>query len=82
MIDYEFSDHVAEMLKERNIRVAWVELTLEQPGKKKTREDGTVHYIKAIKEHGGRHLRVVVNPRLTPPKIVTLLFDRKLGRLP
>lgn len=41
---------------------------------------GTTHYIRAIPEQGGRFLRVVVNTRVRPNQVVTLFFDRRLGR--
>ncbi|MBC7093540.1 hypothetical protein H5T53_06010 [Candidatus Bipolaricaulota bacterium] len=53
---------------------------MESPDRKEPKTDGTVHYIKAIMEYGGRYLRVVVNPNIRPPKIVTVFFDRWLGR--
>jgi hypothetical protein len=40
----------------------------------------TTHYIKAIPEHGGRFLRVVINHQVEPPRVVTLFFDRRLRR--
>jgi len=42
--------------------------------------DNNFHYIKAIKEHGSRFLRVVVNPNVNPRRVVTLSFDRRLRR--
>lgn len=33
-----------------------------------------------IPEHGGRFLRVIVNHHVTPKRVVTLFFDRRLGR--
>lgn len=42
--------------------------------------DGTVHYIRVIKENGGRYLRVIINPAFHPVLVVTMYFDRKLGR--
>jgi len=80
MIEYEFSEHAYDMLKERNIQEAWVKLTMENPEKKEPKDDGTIHYIRAIEEYGGRYLRVVVNPDATPQRIVTLFFDRRLRR--
>jgi len=68
------------MLKERNIQEAWVKLTMENPEKKELKDDGTIHYIGAIEEYGGRYLRVVVNPDVTPERIITLFFDRRLRR--
>ncbi|MFQ5895471.1 MAG: DUF4258 domain-containing protein [Nitrospinota bacterium] len=81
-IEHEFSQHARDMLKERNIREAWVRLAVENPEKREPKEDGTVHYIRSIGEHGGRCLRVVVNPAVQPPRILTLFFDRRLGKLP
>lgn len=80
MIEYEFSEHVYDMLRERNIQEAWVKLAIEDPGKKELKADGTVHYIRAIEQYGGRYLRVVVNPDVRPHRIVTVFFDRRIRR--
>jgi len=48
VIDYEFSEHAYEMMKERNIQKDWVKLAIEDPERKEQMDDGTVHYIKAI----------------------------------
>ena len=80
MAEYELSEHARDMLKERNIQPAWVESALEKPDRKQTREDGTIHYVKAIEQQEGRYLRVVVNPGRKPPRVVTFFFDRRLGR--
>ncbi len=79
MIDYEFSEHALDMLKERNIREAWVKLTMETP-EKQEKYGSLVHYIGAIREYEGRYLRVVVNSDVKPQRIVTLFFDRRLRR--
>lgn len=80
--EYEFSEHAADMLKERNIRDAWVKLAMAEPERKEEKGDGTVHYLRAIEEHGGRYLRLVVDPASRPLRIITLFFDRRLGRQP
>ena len=80
MIDYRFSEHAYDMLRERNIQEAWVKSAIENPDKKETMPDGTVHYVKRIKEFEDRYLRVVVNPKVEPKKIVTLFFDQRLKR--
>jgi len=77
---YEFSEHARDMLKEREIKEAWIEQTLERPDRKEEREDDTIHYIKAIEEYGGRYLHVVVNPGAESQRIVTLFFNHRLGR--
>ncbi|MBI2460837.1 MAG: DUF4258 domain-containing protein [Candidatus Rokubacteria bacterium] len=67
------------MLHERDIPDEWVQRTLNSPDRTETAEDGTIHYVKAIPERGGRFLRVVVNPRFTPARVITVFFDRRLG---
>ncbi|GIV71885.1 MULTISPECIES: DUF4258 domain-containing protein [Caldilinea] len=83
MIDYELSEHAYDMLRERNIQESWVKLAIEEPEIKEFKDDGTVHYIRAIEraieQYGGRFLRVVVNPSVRPQRIVTVFFDRRIG---
>ncbi len=54
--------------------------TIQTPDRYEESEDGKGHYIKSIPEHGGRFLRVVVNPSVSPNRILTVFFDRRLGR--
>lgn len=80
MIEYQFSEHPYDMLRERNIRETWVKLAREHPEREQMMEDGTVHYIRAIEECEERYLRVVVNPDVKPWRIVTVFFDRRIRR--
>ncbi|MCD6337806.1 MAG: DUF4258 domain-containing protein [Verrucomicrobia bacterium] len=80
MIEYQFSEHAYNMLRERNIRETWVRLVIKDPERQEIMEDGTVHHIRAIEEYGGRYLRVVVNPDVKPQRIVTVFFDRRIRR--
>lgn len=81
MSDFIFSEHANDMLNERKINKAWVDLAVNDPDTKQDNSvDGTVHYIKRIKEYNNRYLRVVVNSSDQPIKIVTLFFDRRLGK--
>ena len=81
MPDIAFTDHATDMLKERGIRKDWVWRTINTPdGKKRHEDDGTIHYTKAIKEKGGRVLRVVVSQNTQPNRIVTVFFDRRLRK--
>jgi hypothetical protein len=43
-----------------------------------TGEDGNLHFSKVIAEKENRVLHVVVNPAISPKRIVTLFFDRRL----
>lgn len=82
MIDYELSEHAAHVLRERGIGEAWVRLTIEDPERTEERPDGTMHYLRRIEEYGNRFLRVIVNRQVIPIRIVTVFFDRRLGRPP
>lgn len=77
---FELSAHAKEMLAERNIAEEWVWRVLSTPDRRRRGTDGNMHYTKTIRERGGRILRVVVNADVQPNRIVTLFFDRRLGR--
>ena len=81
MLEYEFSEHAYDMLRERNIQEAWVKLAMENPEQKELKNDGMVNYIRSIEQYGGRYLRVVVNPAVKPQRIVTVFFDRRIRRM-
>lgn len=74
------TQHFQDMLKERNIAPAWADATVSEPDRVENPSDGTRHYLKRIPEYGNRWLRVVVNPKATPPARITAFFDRRLGR--
>jgi hypothetical protein len=80
MPEFELSTHAREMLRERKIAEEWVQRVLETPSRKKTAKDGNIHYTKPIREKDGRVLRVIVNPDVDPQRVVTLFFDRRLGK--
>jgi hypothetical protein len=66
------------MLKEREIPEERMWRAIDEPDWTEIGTNGNTHYIKAIPEHGDHFLRVVVNPRTQPKRIVTLFFDRRL----
>ncbi len=82
MPDTEFSKHASDIMRERGIPEEWVQRALDSPDRTEVAPETTSHYIKAIPEHGGRFLRVVVNTHVTPWRVVTAFFDRRLGRQP
>ena len=64
--------------------IEWLERALNSPDKTAPDlEDGDLrHYLKVIPENGGRVLRVVVNFKVTPFRVVTVFFDRAMkGKL-
>jgi hypothetical protein len=46
----------------------------QHPEKEEMDVDGNLHYAKSIQERGGRMLHVVVNPNVSPHRIITLFF--------
>jgi len=68
------------MLLERGIALEWVKRVVTEPARSESREDGTIHYLKPISEHGGRVLRVVVRPENKPVRVITVFFDRRERR--
>ena len=78
-MDYALSEHAQDALRKRRIPVAWLEQALTAP---ETTESDPVdpdleHRLAPIPEFGNRVLRVIVNPKRTPPLVVTLFFDRR-----
>ncbi len=68
------------MLTERNITEEWIWRTIGNPDWKNVGEDNNIHYFKSIPEHDERILHVVVNPHVSPKKVVTVFFDRRVRR--
>lgn len=79
-MDFELSAHTQDMLKERDIPEEWLWRTIDSPDYENTGDDNNIHYFKSISEHKGRILHVVVNPHVSPKKVVTVFFDRRARR--
>lgn len=76
----EYSDHFNNMIKERNIDISWVDITISKPEKKETDDFGNTHFIKKIPDFGNRYLRVIINENVYPPKGITAFFDRRIRK--
>jgi hypothetical protein len=76
----DLSRHVQEELERRGIPAAWVWRAVQTPDRTERAPDGTTHYVKTLPEFRGRFLRVVVNTRKQPPRVVTAFFDARLRR--
>jgi hypothetical protein len=79
-MDLKLSSHIQDMLKERNIPGEWVWRNINSPDWENIGDDNNIHYFKSISEHEGRILHVVVNPHVTPKRVVTVFFDRRARR--
>jgi hypothetical protein len=81
---YDLTQHAKEMISERNIQSSWLEQVLESPELVEPDPDDPelTHHVGRINENGNRALRVVFNQSISPIRIVTAYFDRKMkGRL-
>ncbi len=79
---FTLSRHAAIGLAERAIDIAWVIATLDnltwtEPD---AHDPELRHALRRIDAFGGRVLRVVYNPSVTPWHVVTVFFDRKASR--
>ena len=77
MKDFVLSLHAQEMLKKRKISEDWLQQTIECPEKEITEVSDAKHYFKSIMEQEGRVLHVVLNPLVSPRKVITVFFDRR-----
>jgi len=78
------SDHALVAVRERGIRAEWLQYALSHPRVTMPDRDdpGLRHALAPIEEFGGRVLRVVYNPAVSPPRIITAYFDRSMrGKL-
>ena len=81
---YELTQHAQKVMAERSIAIEWLERTLFQPELVlPDAEDSAVErYFRQIPEFGGRVLRVAVNTKVEPARIVSMFFDRTMkGKL-
>jgi len=82
MTEYIFSKHATEMIRERKNIEDWVWRALNESENTFTSEDGNLHFAKAIAEKENRVLHVVMNRAVSPKRIVTVFFDRRLRSKP
>jgi len=73
-VNFKFSKHALERIKERKIQEKWIIETLENPDEIIEISDTEHRYYKAIKDFGDRILKVVLNPQSNI--IITVYFDR------
>jgi len=78
-MDYHLTEHARDALEKRQIQLTWLERVIQEP--EWTEEDkvdsALEHRLARIEEFGGRVLRVIVNAHATPPRVVTVYFDRR-----
>lgn len=80
---YLLTDHAKKRIAKRQIRIEWIEGTLDYPVKMESDRDdpSLVHVLRPIAERGFRVLRVIYNENNDPVTIVTAYFDDEVKDL-
>ena len=78
-MDYQLTEHAQDALAKRQIALQWVEQVLATPqwSEQDPIDPDLKHRLARISDFGNRVLRVVVNVKTQPPRIVTAYFDRR-----
>lgn len=74
----ELSFHAITMMAERNIPEEWVQITVVAPALRipDPNDPEVERFFRRIPENGDRVLRVAVNTKVTPWRVVSVFFDR------
>lgn len=75
-----FTAHAKTMMQERMIQEDWVISTVNEPDMTEEKRDDEKHYLKRIPQNSEKILRVIVNPATSPPRVITVFFDRRVQR--
>lgn len=78
-MDYVLTEHARDALAKRRILTDWMERALTTPEliEADPIDADLEHRLTRIAEFENRVLRVVVNVTVTPPRVVTVFFDRR-----
>ena len=80
----KFTKHALHAMTERAIPTAWVEWVVAKPALREPDLDDpeVERFFRRIPEQGERVLRVAVNTRVAPWRVVSVFFDRNMkGKL-
>jgi len=83
-LKFELSKHAADVIRERNIPVEFIERVIDNPELKEpdATDDELEHYLSRIFEYDSRVLRVIINKYSVPKRVITAFFDRTMrGKL-
>jgi len=78
-VDYKLTQHASDALEKRRILIEWLEQVLGKPEwtEKDSMDVDLEHRLGRIVDFDNRILRVIVNIKVTPPRVVTVYFDRR-----
>ena len=80
MMQLEFTKHAVHVMAERAISKEWVEQAISEPVLRNPDpyDEEVERFFFRIAERGDRVLRVAVNTRVAPWRVVTVFFDRNM----
>ena len=76
----EYTRHAVHAMDERMIPREWVESAVAEPALRTSdpNDPEVERFFRRIPERGGRVLRVAVNTRVAPWRVVSVFFDRSM----
>ncbi len=76
----EYTIHAVHAMEERMIPRDWVETVMTEPALRTPdpNDPEVERFYRRIPEHGDRVLRVAVNTRVAPWRVVSVFFDRRM----
>ena len=76
----DYTRHAAQAMEERMILSEWVESTVAAPALRNSdpKDPEVERFFRGIPERGGRVLRVAINTRVDPWRVVSVFFDRSM----
>lgn len=80
----ELSRHAVHVMAERMVSIKWVEETVGEPALRlpDPNDPEIERFFRRIPDRDNRVLRVAVNTRVTPWRVVSVFFDRTMrGKL-
>ncbi len=79
-IKLEFTKHAVHVMAERAVSVEWVERAIAKPALREPdpNDPEVERFFCPVLERDGRVLRVAVNTRVSPWRVVSVFFDRNM----
>jgi len=79
-VTLSYSRHARRVMAERLLHMDWVESVVAEPALRTPdpNDPEVERFFRRIPEHGDRVLRVVVNTRVVPWRVVSVFFDRSM----
>ena len=80
MPNLEYTRHARHVMAERRIPSEWAELAVTEPALRMDDpgDPDVERFFRPFPEYGGRMLRVVVNTRAAPWRVISAFFDRSM----